>query len=133
MITVDAINIAPVKSLGLAHPAKVRVESGGVTEDRRFLLADAQATVLTQRQVGPMVQVKANYTVDPELLRLRFPDGKAIEGLVETGDRRQGQYQIIRSSRTRSNRNRRLGNRIVRLLRAAGATDTFRPAGPVLR
>ena len=87
MITVDSINIAPVKSLGLAHPDKVRVESEGIIEDRRILLADANGTVLTQRQVGPMVQVKADYTAEPEWLRLRFPNGSAMEDPVEVGDK----------------------------------------------
>ncbi len=87
MKTIDAISTSPVKSLGLAHPDRVRVEFGGIIEDRRFHLSDANGTLLTQRQVGPLVQVEADYKAEPEWLRLRFPSGNIVDGPVEVGDR----------------------------------------------
>ena len=87
MITVDAIYTAPVKSLGLAQPERVRVDVEGIIEDRRFHLVDSNGTLLTQREVGPLAQVKADYSVDPEWLRLRFPDGDTIEGSIDVGER----------------------------------------------
>jgi uncharacterized protein YcbX len=85
MITVKAIHIAPVKSLGLQHPAKVHVGPRGIVEDRRFYLVNQQGQLLTQRQMGQLVQVNAEYMVEPEWLRLSFPNGAIIEGPVEPG------------------------------------------------
>ena len=86
MITVEAIYIAPVKSLALASPDRVHVGIQGILEDRRFYLIDHQGGLLTQRQVGRLVQVKAEYLPDSEWLGLRFPDGDKLEGPVETGE-----------------------------------------------
>ena len=87
MTTVEAIYTSPVKSLGLAHPETVRVDFGGIIEDRRFYLIDIKGGLLTQRQVGPLVQVKADYSAEPERLKLQFPDGSAIDGPIEVGER----------------------------------------------
>jgi uncharacterized protein YcbX len=85
MITVKAIHISPVKSLGLQHPATVHVGPRGIVEDRRFYLINQQGQLLTQRQIGQLVQVNAEYTVEPERLRLSFPNGATIEGPIEPG------------------------------------------------
>ena len=87
MKTVDAIYTAPVKSLGLVNPERVRVEFEGIIEDRRFHLVASNGALLTQRQIGPLVQVKADYRAEPEWLRLEFPGGSAIDGPVEVGER----------------------------------------------
>ncbi len=87
MITVDAIYTSPVKSLGLVHPETVRVEFGGIVEDRRFYLVDEKGGLLTQRQIGPLVQVQADYRAEPEWLGLRFPDGSTLDGPVEMEER----------------------------------------------
>ena len=86
MRTVKAIHIAPVKSLGLEYPDTVHVGSKGVLEDRRFYLIDPSGKLLTQREIGQLVQVKAEYHIDPEWLGLRFPDGANLEGPIETGE-----------------------------------------------
>ena len=85
MITVAAIHIAPVKSLGLAHPQTVQVGSRGIVEDRRFYLVNRQGRLVTQREMGPLVQVTAEYTEASQRLRIRFPKGDAIEGPVKLG------------------------------------------------
>ncbi len=86
MKTIEAIHISPVKSLGLTNPNDVTVAMSGIVEDRRFFLMDDRRRLVTQRQVGRLVQVKAEYQADPEWLRVVFPDGKAVEGPVETGE-----------------------------------------------
>ena len=83
MITVKAINIAPVKSLALVSPDRVKVDFNGILEDRRFYLVDGQGALLTQRELGRLVQVRAEYQPDPELLRLHFPDGSSHAGPIE--------------------------------------------------
>jgi uncharacterized protein YcbX len=41
---------------------------------------------LTQREVGRLVQVKAEYRAEPEWLCLRFPDGAMLEGPLTLGE-----------------------------------------------
>lgn len=86
MPSVDTIYISPVKSLGLVQPATVLVEPFGIQEDRRFYLVDKRGALLTQREVGSLVQITANYVADTQQLTLRFPDGDTIEGLVDPGE-----------------------------------------------
>ena len=81
--TVQAIHIAPVKSLGLVRTASVHVGPSGIAEDRRFFLLDQQGRLLTQRQLGTLVQVKPDYQPENDFLRLTFPDGTTVEGTVE--------------------------------------------------
>ena len=40
-LTLQALNIAPVKSLGLCHPTTVHIGETGIVEDRRFHVIDA--------------------------------------------------------------------------------------------
>jgi len=84
--TVDAINIAPVKSLGLVHPASVHVDSTGIVEDRRLYLINPEGRLLTQRELGQLVQITAGYQIQPEELRLSFPDGTSMEGSLVLGE-----------------------------------------------
>jgi hypothetical protein len=83
---VKAIHIAPVKSLGLAQPSTVHVGPGGIVEDRRLHLVNEQGRLLTQREVGRLVQVKSEYQAEPEWLCLRFPDGATLEGPLALGE-----------------------------------------------
>jgi hypothetical protein len=83
---VKAIHIAPVKSLGLAQPSTVHVGPGGIVEDRRLHLVNERGRLLTQREEGRLVQVKAEYRADPEWLFLRFPDGDTVEGPLALGE-----------------------------------------------
>jgi uncharacterized protein YcbX len=86
VITVEAIHIAPVKSLGLVHPDTVHIERRGIAEDRRLYLIDRQGRLVTQRMLGPLVQVTSQYQSDPEWLDLQFPDGMHLAGQLELGE-----------------------------------------------
>ena len=86
LLTLKAINIAPVKSLGLSHPTAVHVGKSGIVEDRRFHVIDERGRLMTQRQIARMVQVKADYRLDPETLSLTFPDGSTVQGTPATED-----------------------------------------------
>lgn len=85
-LTLKALNIAPVKSLGLCHPTTVNVGKSGIVEDRRFHVIDDMGRMMTQRQIARMVQVKADYSLEPETLTLTFPDGSEVVGVPEVGD-----------------------------------------------
>ena len=83
---VGAINVSPVKSMALLTSDSVQVGPDGIEEDRRFYLIDQLGALLTQRQAGELALVRAEYDPGQNVLRLAFPDGTAMEGLVETGE-----------------------------------------------
>ena len=86
MITVGAIHVAPVKSAGLVGPNSVHVGLSGIMGDRRFYLIDGNSRLVTQRELGWLVQVKASYQSEPEELRLTLPDGQVLEWELEPGE-----------------------------------------------
>lgn len=90
MIKVESIYISPVKSLGLSQPERVRVDAAGIIEDRRFHLIDDRGGPVTQRQVGSLVQVKADFKAadgaDNEFLTIRIPGQADLKSMVELGD-----------------------------------------------
>ena len=83
MLTIQAIHVSPVKSLGLSNPTSVRVSPTGIEEDRRFYLIDADGKLLTQRQIGKLVQAKADYDRHRDFLSIGLPDGTSVEGKCE--------------------------------------------------
>jgi len=86
MITVENIYISPVKSLGLLAPDAVQVAASGIHEDRRFYLIDQNGAVITQRQMGALVRVQADYDSNSEELTLRVPMVLAGDSGEEDGD-----------------------------------------------
>ena len=87
MITLSAIHIAPVKSAGLVSPERVNVGLTGILEDRRFYIIDKIGRLVTQRELGWLVRIKASYENEPERLRLTLPDGQVVEEEPVTGER----------------------------------------------
>ena len=84
MLTIAEINIAPVKSLALLHIDVAQVDYRGILEDRRFYLIDEQGALLTQRELGRLVQVKAKYQPNTDTLSLTFPNGDTTQGPLES-------------------------------------------------
>jgi uncharacterized protein YcbX len=85
-VRVEAIYISPVKSLALLRVERVTLGKHGIFEDRRFFLVSDKARLVTQREVAQLTQVRADYTLQPETLRLRFPDGRQVEGAPVSGE-----------------------------------------------
>ncbi len=85
MPTIAAIYAAPVKSLGLSRLDSAHITHRGVAGDRRFLLMDSQGRVVTQRQLGKLTQVSAEYFEEDDNLRLIFPDGSVVSGSPDMG------------------------------------------------
>lgn len=83
---VEAIYVSPVKSLALLRVGRATLGEHGIIEDRRFFLANDRARLVTQREVGPLAQVHAAYTLEPEVLRVEFPDGRVVEGAPVSGE-----------------------------------------------
>lgn len=80
MPRVSRLSIAPVRGLGLHHPASIDVVDGGVVEDRRFYLVDGHGRLVDRLLVGGLVQVAAETNPEATRLKLTFPDGSVIEG-----------------------------------------------------
>lgn len=80
MITVAEINIAPVKSMALAPLQSANFDLGGILDDRRFYLVNAQGRLLTRRQVGKLGQLVSSWDAEAEHLRIEFPGGSVLEG-----------------------------------------------------
>jgi uncharacterized protein YcbX len=85
-LRVEAIYIAPVKSLALQRMERVSVGVDGIFEDRRFFVIDEGGRVFTQREHGALAQVQAAYDRGADTLRLTFPDGSVVEGTAAAGD-----------------------------------------------
>jgi uncharacterized protein YcbX len=89
---VEAIYIAPVKSMAVMRLDRAEVRKRGIAGDRAFFVADERGRVVTQRDWGPMVRVRAAYDIQSERLRLDFPDGTSVEDAVETGEKLDGDF-----------------------------------------
>jgi uncharacterized protein len=84
-IRVSRLSIAPVRSLGLQHPASIELTEVGVVEDRRFYL-EADGWIVDRISAGRLVQIAASTDPGATWLRLGFPDGRVLEGPVELGE-----------------------------------------------
>jgi uncharacterized protein YcbX len=80
---VVAINVAPVKALGLVHPDEVELTERGVAGNRRFWLVDAERRLYNNKRDGPLVRVRPAWDEATRVLALAFPDGTRVEGEVE--------------------------------------------------
>ena len=85
MPTVARFSIAPVRSLGLAHPTEIDLTEVGVVEDRRFYLTDAVDRLVDRLVVPSLVQIGAHTDPAATRLRLSFPDGTVIDEAVQLG------------------------------------------------
>lgn len=83
---VARISIAPVKSLGLQHPAEVALTEAGVAEDRRFYLVDHAGRLVDRLVAGPLVRVGAWTDPTATRLRLELPDGTVLDDEVRLGE-----------------------------------------------
>lgn len=85
MITIANIHVSPIKSVGLINFDEIYVSENGIPADRRFFLLDADNQLLTQRQIGKLTQIIADYIPDTGQLTVQFPDGSVITEIAKTG------------------------------------------------
>ena len=82
MLRVSRLSIAPVRSLGLAHPSSIELTEAGVLEDRRFYLVDDHGRLVDRLIAGALVQVSSETNPEATWLRMTFPGGRVLEGDV---------------------------------------------------
>ncbi len=86
MPRVARFSIAPVRSLGLQHPAEIELTERGVVEDRRFFLTNDANRLVDQLIVFKLVQVESKTDPEATTLWMRFPDGTVVDGEVELAE-----------------------------------------------
>jgi uncharacterized protein len=84
---VSWISFTPVKGLRLQSRDEVHVSEDGVPGDRAFFLVDERGAMVSATRIGPLVAVVADHDAQAGILSLRFPDGDAVAGAVELGER----------------------------------------------
>lgn len=84
MPVVSNLSIAPVKSMALIHPPRIRLESFGVAENRRFYMVDDRGVLLNGVKFGRFVQIRAEHDAARDHLTMTFPDGRVVRGDVAT-------------------------------------------------
>jgi uncharacterized protein YcbX len=77
---VARISVAPVKGFRLLHPEEVELGAHGVAENRLFFLVGPDGQRLRSSVTPWPALVQAEYDPGAERLRLRFPDGRSVEG-----------------------------------------------------
>ena len=86
MPRVARLSIAPVRSLGLEHPAEIELTERGVVEDRRFYLIDDTGRLVDRLVVPRLAQVAAHTDPSAATLQLAFPDGQTVEAEVRLSE-----------------------------------------------
>ena len=86
MIRIESMYISPVKSLGLASIDRAFLNKPGIAGDRAYFIIEAQGRLFTQREHGPLVQIRTRYEPESGHLELSFPDGSIVAGIPELGD-----------------------------------------------
>ncbi|MPZ71695.1 MAG: MOSC domain-containing protein [Nitriliruptorales bacterium] len=82
MAVVAALRVAPVKGLATVSRDRIRIDSCGVTEDRRVFLLDEHGSVMTLRSHPHLVQVVPALDLDRGIIRVSLPDGTAASSCV---------------------------------------------------
>ena len=68
-------------------PIPFKLGVHGISEDRRFLVRNQEGVLVTQRQIGKLALVRADYCAASDTLRLEFPDETSLSGSPELGDK----------------------------------------------
>jgi uncharacterized protein YcbX len=78
--SVTRLSVAPVKSTGLHHPDQVRLHRWGAEGNRAFYFARPDGRLFTNKDLGPLVRLWAEYEQDQERLSITFPDQAVVSG-----------------------------------------------------
>lgn len=96
LITISALHIYPVKSLGGIHLKEAELTERGLRHDRRFMVVDPQGECFTQRNFPKMATVWTEIA-DGEL-RLAAPDAGEVAVEAEPDDGEEMSVRVWRST-----------------------------------
>ena len=82
---VARINVTPVKSLRLNHPAEIELRPDGAREDRRFLLVDDGRRLYNGKRDTSLVRSSATWEPGGRRLEVTLPDGSVVDGAAVPG------------------------------------------------
>ena len=83
MIVVARLRVAPVKGLATVSPEQVRLDRGGVAEDRRLFLLRADGTLLTLREAPRLAAAVPHLDLGAGTVQVSLPDGsQAVSDLT---------------------------------------------------
>jgi len=77
---------SPVKALGLCEVTQAFLDKPGIAGDRAFFIINAAGGLFTQREYGPLVQIKTSFDATSGELALTFPGGRSVRGTPEPGE-----------------------------------------------
>jgi uncharacterized protein YcbX len=80
MALIARINVTPVKTLALEHPAEVQLDAMGIPGNRLFYLVDDTGRLFSGTRFGPLQTVRPTYDPVAERLTMTFPDGSVVDG-----------------------------------------------------
>ncbi len=85
MPSVARLNVTPVKSTGLQHPDRIRLESFGAVGNRDFFVVDEGGRMLSTSWKARLLPIGSSYDPDEDRLELRLPDGVVAAGPASAG------------------------------------------------
>ena len=91
MLTLSALNIYPVKSLGGQSLQQSNVDRFGLQGDRRWLVVDRDGQFLTQRELPQMATVQVQHSANGLVLQC---DGQKVEVVTPSAQALQRQVQV---------------------------------------
>jgi uncharacterized protein YcbX len=84
MRRVVRLSVTPVKSTALQHPEEVTLERFGVSNNRRFYLAEEGGRLYSSARYERSIPIQSSYDDVRRWLSLTFPGGIVAEGTTET-------------------------------------------------
>ena len=82
---VTTLSITPVKGTRLASVERIRLDVGGVAENRRFFLIDEGCRMVNAKQIGELQRIVSRYDASARRLTLEFPGGRVLTGEPRLG------------------------------------------------
>jgi uncharacterized protein len=83
-VTVTSLQTAAIKGTQLCSVDKIMLGDAGAVGNRRFFVIDERSRMLNGKQLGALQAVVSSY--DGTRLTLKFPDGSAVDDVVEFGE-----------------------------------------------
>ncbi|MBA3519999.1 MAG: MOSC N-terminal beta barrel domain-containing protein [Rhizobiales bacterium] len=75
MPRIARLSVTPVKGTALHHPDAVELGFNGLAHNRLFYLIDANGLMANGKRFGSLVQIRASFDPEAQILSLSSPDG----------------------------------------------------------